>query len=151
MSLEPVYAGEMQFKRYSDTSTQGQTVTFVLPDRESMQAFVGMEGKRFQAVFVQIGDDEQPVPPTPSNYRKPSSTGPACQWLVMRCKEREFQEWVGEQGGFGHVPDEEAASEWVRNVCGVGSRRDIDGNQAAELAFSEHIRKPYLAHTRQPA
>jgi hypothetical protein len=60
MSIEPVFSGEVQFRRYSDTSTQGQQIVLQVEDRESLRPFIGLEGKRFMAVLVAIGDDEQP-------------------------------------------------------------------------------------------
>ena len=42
----PTFAGEVQFRRYSDTSTQGTQIVLALPDRESLQSFIGLEGKR---------------------------------------------------------------------------------------------------------
>lgn len=145
MSIKHTYAGEMQFRRYSDTSTQGQQVTFSLPDREAMEAFIGLEGKRFQAVFVLVGDDEQPVPPPAEKPLKEGprrTTGQICQWLVMRSQEPEFQRWL--VGG----ENEAATVERCRELCGVKSRKDIDGNPKAEALFERHIRKPWLAHSK---
>ena len=59
--MTPSFQGEVQFRRYSDTSTQGQQVVFAVEDREALEPFIGKEGKRFMAVLVEIGDDEQPV------------------------------------------------------------------------------------------
>ena len=67
MSMQTAFQGEVQFRRYSDTSTQGQQVVFAVADREALESFIGKEGKRFMAVLVEIGDDEEPVPSSVSN------------------------------------------------------------------------------------
>lgn len=149
MSTEPTFAGEVQFRRYSDTSTQGQQIVLQVEDREALRPFIGLEGKRFMAVLVAIGDDEQPIPPpTPRKQRM----GAACEWLVMRCKDREFREWLYHRFSPGPGNDtEERAAEICREVCDVEKRSQIDGNLEAEQRFEAHIRKPWMARPKQPA
>lgn len=151
--MTPTFSGEVQFVAYADSSKGGPRITLRLAEREQLENFIGMEGKRFMVALVQVGDDEQPVPPTPSTYRKPpvSSNGPACTWLVMRCKEREFQQWLVKAGDFVNEPSEGLAINIVKEWCGVQSRKDIDGNSEAMERFESLIRKPYLSHTRQTA
>lgn len=140
--MKPLYSGEVQFRRYSDTSSQGQSVTFSLASREDLEAFIGMEGKRFAAVFVQIGDDEQPVdPPEPKAESRPA-IGELGRWAAIRCTEAPFQEWVGHQLKEGGIREPEAA-QYIRQVCGVESRKEIDTNPEAFDKFHRLIRIPY--------
>ena len=150
-----LFAGEVQFRRYSDTSTQGQQIVLSLADREALQPFIGLEGKRLMAVFVLIGDDEQPEPPPAKKAEKPlkegprRKLGPICEWLVYRCKEPEFREWLTERGDFALADMNEAiAAAVVRDWCGVSSRSEIDGNADAEARFESLIRKPWAAYTK---
>jgi hypothetical protein len=151
MSIAPTFSGEVQFRRYSDTSTQGQQIVLQVEDRAALEPFIGKEGKRFMAVLVEIGDDEKPVPPPAEKPLKegPRRTqGPICRWLALRCRERAFQEWVASEIGVVEVTEEVAAIN-VRAWCGVGSRSDIDGDPKAEALFEKSIRRPWLAHTKQ--
>jgi len=90
---------------------------------------------------VRGGMDELAPPPK-------RTTGPICQWLALRCKEIDFQQWVGQQSGLGDAIGEARVAEWCREQCGVESRRDIDGSVLAEGFFDRFIRKPWLAHMR---
>lgn len=163
---KPTFAGEVQFRRYSDTSTQGTQIVLALPDRESLQSFIGLEGKRFMAVLVQIGDDEQEVPPNPLISKQSANSrlanpveshqikkdreplGDLCWRAVQWCKEPEFWAWLSlaycaEDGG---VYDESGAKSLVQIKCGIDSRKELDTNAEAARKFNQLIRGPYQKH-----
>lgn len=153
----PTFAGEVQFRRYSDTSTQGTQIVLALPDREALQSFIGLEGKRFMAVLVQIGDDEQPVAgnPVTTNAGIPASgkprqpLGDLCWRAVQWCKEPEFIAWINStthNGVMWHVKSEDDARAFVCEICGVSSRKELDTNPAARSLFNGCIRGPYHKH-----
>lgn len=151
--LPHLYAGELQFRRYTDSSTQGPQVVFGLADRDALQAFVGLEGRRVMAVLVLVGDDEQPEPPKakPLKEGPRRKLGPICEWLVMRCREPAFWQWLA---ATTMTPAETALSEdwaaWrVRELCGVESRKEIDGNADAEARFESLIRKPWARYSNR--
>lgn len=141
MNVTPTFQGEFQFRRYSDTSTQGQQVVFAVADREALESFIGKEGKRFMAVLVQIGDDEQPVPPEPKER-----LGPYCYQAVKWCADPEFQRFM-----LTHLPrprtsppsDAKWAEIAVKQICGVDSRKEIDGNEHTKRMWRERIAGPY--------
>jgi len=150
--VTPTFQGEVQFRRYSDTSTQGAQIVLGLADRDELQAFVGKEGKRFMAVLVEIGDDETPVEP-----QKPK-VGPLCSLAVQWCKSRDFLEWVrptydewmgGDGSGWGDVnPDEVGGNEaycrhFILARCDVESRKELDKSKEAADRFHNCIRRPY--------
>lgn len=138
-NIEPTFSGEVQMRRWSDSSTQGVQVTFALHDREALETLVGKEGKRFMAVLVEVGDDEQPVRPI---VRK-SPVGPLCREAVELCRNPEFQRWaVDEQ-------DEEAAKDYILDQCVVASRKDLDVDARAAQAFVHCVRIPFLRHMRE--
>lgn len=131
----PTFSGEVQFRRYSDTSTQGASIVLSLADRDELSAFIGKEGKRFMAVLVEVGDDEKPVEP---------KLGPLAYWLVLRCNEPEFWRWL--QSEFSLVEpftDSHDTAEFIKDVLGIGSRKEIDGNARNEANFHRLIRGPY--------
>lgn len=148
----PTFAGEVQFRRYSDTSTQGTQIVLALPDRESLQSFIGLEGKRFMAVLVQIGDDEQPVSsdignPTSGNMGKShiqrEPLGDLCRRAVMWCKEPEFQEWLSVTHNEGIALTEDVARWFILELCGIQSRKELDTNPEAARKFNQIIRIPF--------
>lgn len=156
MEVAPTFAGEVQFRRYSDTSTQGTQIVLALPDREALQSFIGLEGKRFMAVLVQIGDDEQPVIPdigNPTSGNKGKShiqrepLGDLCWRAVQWCKDPEFWEFLTFDPVIkGMVSDEAGAKHYVQIVCGVESRKELDANPEAARKFNQFIRGPYQKH-----
>jgi hypothetical protein len=142
--MTPTFQGEMQFRRYSDTSTQGQQVVFAVHSREELESFIGKEGKRFMAVFVEIGDDEQPV--NGKEIAKPKERehlGELCFKAVMWCNDREFQEWVGARTGTSSPMDADKAKQFILMKCEVDSRKDLDTNPEAGSKFRAYIVSPW--------
>ncbi len=149
MEVAPTFAGEVQFRRYSDTSTQGTQIVLALPDREALQSFIGLEGKRFMAVLVQIGDDEQPVPNTPKtgDFKQREPLGDLCWRAVQWCKDPEFQAWAAEKCGcVRDAMTEKVAKTFILMQCGVESRHELDTNPEAARKFHQFIRGPYQKH-----
>ena len=131
--MTPTFQGEVQFRRYSDTSTQGTQITLALADRAALESFIGKEGKRFACVLVEIGDDEQAVQPV-------AKMGPLCREAVELCRNPAFLEWSG-------CKDKEAAADFIRSACGIESRRDLDTSKAAGDCFKREIRIPFFRHS----
>lgn len=144
------YSAEVQFAGYSDSSRSGPRVTFRLAEREDLAAFIGAEGKRYMLALVEIGDDEQPVPQPKPEKAKPPRMAPLCEWAVMRCKEEAFQRWVIDvaqhryQIGFtvGMSP-EQIAADFIRQISGVASRKELDTDKYAPHRMKVLIMQPY--------
>ena len=167
MSVQTAFQGEVQFRRYSDTSTQGQQVVFAVADREALESFIGKEGKRFMAVLVQIGDDEQPVMgfPISTDIGNPTSgkqrerLGDLAWRSVQWCKEPEFADFITAKfydlhpSGLPGTPvvnpngsSEEFCKFAVQALCGIESRKELDANEDAKRLFNQLIRGPYQKH-----
>lgn len=144
MSDVPIFfSGEVQFRRYSDTSTQGQQIVFALEDREALAPFIGAEGARFQAVLVRIGDDEQPVP-----VQRKDTRGPLCREACDYCAMPEFQRWVSTR--IKGDCDEETAKHWLMRQClGIESRKELDHDADAAQLFIKCIRIPFMRWQRE--
>jgi hypothetical protein len=140
MSLTPTFQGEVQMRRWSDSSTQGVQVTFALPDAEDLEPLKGKEGKRFMAVLVQIGDDEQPV-----QQPRKDARGPLCREACDLCAMPEFALWVNKSTGC-YVGTPELAKAWICSTCAVESRKDLDTVATAREKFIAQIRAPFMRH-----
>lgn len=162
-SLTPTFQGEIQFRRYSDTSTQGQQVVFAVQDREALECFIGKEGKRFMAVLVEVGDDEQPVKSDigiPTSAKPREQLGDLCWRAVQWCKEPEFAEFLSRVFYEAYprgmsapayanddAPGREAWCKYALQVlCSIGSRKELDTNPEAARKFNQLIRGPYQKH-----
>lgn len=146
MTIKPSFSGEVQFRRYSDTSSQGQQIVLAVADREALAPFIGKEGKRFMAVFVEIGDDEQPVQ-TP----EPVRVGPLCREAVGLCQMPEFQRWAPEHTNSkqGDVFNEDACRQFILRVCQIKSRKELDTLRYASDLFRTEIRVPFMKHMKE--
>lgn len=67
----------------------------------------------------------------------------ACLWTVLRCREQDFQQFLGVDG-------EAAAARRVKELCEVGSRAELDRDAAAQARWNERIRKAYLQYQQHP-
>lgn len=145
--VKPTWSGEVQFRRYSDTSTQGAQITFGLPDRESLEAFIDKAGKRFMAVLVEIGDDELPVEP----QVKRDQRGPLCREACELCGTQDFFFWVWNE--FDVVlSSPQHAKEWMCGLLGIKSRKELDESDEAKELFIKKLRLPFMRFvtTREP-
>lgn len=149
----PTFAGEVQLRRWSESNTQGVQVTFALAESADLDKFKGLDGKRFMAVLVQIGDDEQPVdarnsgdvpkPGKSRNDREP--LGDLCWRAVQWCKDPEFISWMASLAALPSMT-EELARNHILLLCGVESRKELDTNPEAARLFNQLIRAPYQKH-----
>lgn len=145
--MTPTFSGEVQLRRWSESSTQGVQVTFALADADDLEPLKIKSGKRFMAVLVEIGDDEAPVPPSP-DVRIPTSVkepiGPLAKWLVLRCKEPEFWDFLTSEFPNGPaIHSEPDAADFVKELLGIASRKEVDTNLGAESTLHADIRHPY--------
>lgn len=65
---------------------------------------------------------------------------------AMMCQNAKFQRWVESRIGaapLGVDPSQHAA-QFVRDVCGIESRAQLDHNARAATLFHEAIRKPFV-------
>jgi len=147
----PTFAGEVQLRRWSESNTQGVQVTFALADSSDLEKFRGLDGKRFMAAFVLIGDDEKPVTGNSVSANAGKShiqrepLGDLCWRAVQWCKDPEFWDFLTKTicGPDGGVFDEIGAKYAVQAVCCVESRKELDTNPEAARKFNGRIRGPY--------
>ncbi len=80
----------------------------------------------------------------PSTERKGAALS---RTAAMMCSSAKFQRWVVSRVGAapeGVSPSQHAA-QYVRDMCGVTSRAELDHNAAAAGLFHTAIRKPFVA------
>lgn len=143
MSIKPTFQGEVQLRRWSNSSTQGVQITFALSDTEDLKPMVGKEGKRFMAVLVEIGDDEKPVTQAAEQWR---SLGSLCKEAVTLCENEPFQAFA-RASGWGE------AKPFLMHYCGIESRKDLDVATGAAERFGALRREfqAWLRKQREPA
>jgi len=113
--------------------------------RADALALFGMPGTPFALAALKTGyaaADEQPATP------KKDTRGPLCREACDYCDMREFQEWVA-QIGSNTVATADCAKEYIRQVCGVQSRKELDVNPGAAELFKAFIRIAFMRWQRE--
>jgi hypothetical protein len=156
MSIPTLFAGEVQFCGYSDSHTQGPIVKFRLTDSDELAAFRAMTvakgnqaGQRLMLAVALIGDGEEPEAPPEPTTRHPVAAedgrmkpGPLCMEAILLCQNPRFREWCA-------VDTEPQAREYLLEVCGIDSRKELDTDRMAADRFVSRIRLPFMAWMRK--
>jgi hypothetical protein len=123
--------------------------------RSVAQVIIELPIERAEAFLKAFGvpqpGAEKPVALALLNTEQPKAEKPKQSWSSMSraqqagilAADKRFQQWL-------EVPDEESAAEYIRSVCGVTSRRLIDGNLCAEDEFKQ-LMTTYRTATGQQA
>ncbi len=95
------------------------------PSEVPPDIFTSLVGTRYQVVFVEIGDNEEPVvPPEKAEANKAVSVAGAL------CRNSRFQAWIG-------AHSEEGAAVAMRRSLGIDSRTELASNVAARKRLSD--------------
>ncbi len=130
---------EVILLRWGDSSAQGRTVTFLLPEDAGEHPFKGERngktGQRYAMALAKIGDDEAKADAVFGSDGYVEGSAPEKtdeQRAVIRaallCKEPAFRKWCG-------VTSEQGAITYMRNDCGVASRGEFATNPEALEKF----------------
>lgn len=127
----PFWSGETLLLGWGETSTRGRTVTLLLPEDDEQHPFRDLavkqgkrSGQRMMAVFVLLGDDEQPVEPRLS------------QRAAALCRDPGFWSWATDVSGiWDRIASEEAAKRFMYEQLGIDSRSKLDTDDRAASLF----------------
>jgi hypothetical protein len=152
--MTPTFSGEIQLAGWSESHTGGCKVTFWLQSTEDLEPFRALTvrkgntaGHRFIAALVEIGDDEQPVQPIPSNsteLEKPKG-GALAKLAGMWCNDPEFWAWL-ETDLDNACHSATGAAACLYAICGIESHAELDNDHVAAEKFHRLIRWPYQKH-----
>lgn len=138
--MDHLYSGETLFLNATWSGTQGAKLILALPSREDLAAFDCIRrGSRLACVLVPINDDE-----TAGRVEKPLSVQAA-----LLCRQPGFWEYVERRCGYvlDNSPDrEQAAVNFLRRVCGVTSRAELDTDTQAAARFTLLQQQVKAAH-----
>ena len=96
-----------------------------IPD-ELMRDFVGT---RYVIVAARLNDDETPV--IVSN--RVTRAG-------MLCRDVRFWKWLN-AGDYESNHDEQSATSWLHDRCGIDSRTELNGNKIAQIKFDKIVKE----------
>ena len=153
-SGEVVYGGETMLLGWTD-GPGGSMVSFILNDDDLSHPFItvaykrasrGSAGTRLMAALAEIGDDEVVV----NQAKKAAVEEPQhkhheqrlSNFAAILSKDARFHDWLRE-----HVRDcdwnEKAADDWIKGVCKIESKRELDTPGEACDRFHLLIRRPF--------
>lgn len=161
VEMNPAIQCEFQVMNWGESATSGAWVKFWL-NPEDLDAFRAIQcrsgknaGQRFMGALVEIGDDEQPIAyqnattasqqaetvavntVTSPAEEKPKG-GDLARLAGMLCANPKFVEWAQVENG-------DRAAEYIRAICRIESRAQLDHDNRAANVFHHHIRLPFLA------
>lgn len=128
-------AMEIECKKDSLRQNQDGTWKLVLtvaPDGLPDAVMKAAPGTRYVAVFVEVGDNEEPVkrpPAAPEKAKVPFKDKPLSAQAGIRCADPMFMQYLNHLG-YKNQNAEQAAGV-VRLICGVDSRKEFDTRGSA--------------------
>lgn len=113
-----------------------------VPGNEVWVAIARLKTAAEPVAQIEHANDEEPNRPP----------RPLSQVAAFLCTVQAFKRYIFEKAatGWDHVPNTEEAADWLRSVCQVQSRRELDSNVAAARRFRE-IRSGYDVWLRDVA
>lgn len=102
-------------------------------------------GRRYAAVFVEIADDESAATDRTAKVgrqRSPSNIA------AILARDEDFQKWARDQfadagSAHGGEPSEALATRFIKTMCDIDSRAELDTNPEALVAFQTRVEIPY--------
>ena len=156
------FQGEMMLCGGGNPLGQGMWVKFWLDEDANSHPFAGCAGRHgsepgdmFEAAFVELDDDDRPINQEKRDrvekHGPKRRQGSLCRWAAARSHDKLFLQYLSENI---QLPDGKCRSvtwweskdhvaRWIRWVCQIESRADLDINQKAAELFHERIRRPY--------
>ena len=145
--LKPYFATivEAQLKDYGESANAGCWVSFRVPMPEDLEPFRGQDrsgrnarsGKRYTLMLIELTDQDEVVRQEPGPRKLSSIAG-------IMCENQEFRAWLQAEHGEA-MPTSEDAAVYLRAMCGIQSRAELDSNTHAAGVFREILRD-YDAH-----
>ena len=138
---------------------QGQWVKFWLDDESSNHPFAGYRGRGkdkpgdiFGAAFVEVADDDEPVDQEKrarlehGTRRKQHLS----QFAALLSTNQNFLQYLTEKAEVEGIlrpaqwwEADDHVARWIRWVCQISSRSELDTNEKAARIFHEKVRKPF--------
>lgn len=108
---------------------------------------------RVWLTLVQVDTDEKPIDQVKAEamaavelpQAEPVKGGPNSKHVAQLVADLQFQQFLAAYLGSITPFDRESADEWVKDVCGVESKKEFDHRPSAWDTFRERVRRPFLA------
>jgi hypothetical protein len=158
----PFFKGEMMLAGGGQPLGQGMWVKFWLDDESDHHPFAGCAGRKgvqpgdlFGVVMVELDDDDVVIDQAKRRRVEGKSGGALARFAALLCSNQLFLQYLSEKMPVGLDPShpvsrsaewwgtEDRAARWIRWMCSIESRAELDNNAKAAEMFHERIRRPY--------
>lgn len=82
-----------------------------------------------------------------SKYPEEPKGGELARLAGIWCRNPDFQTWLSKKHP-GSKFNEGDAADWVKKICNVNSRAELDSNPNAAWAFQRQIRQPFMEYMK---
>jgi hypothetical protein len=163
----PWWRGETMLAGGGNPLQAGMWVKFWFPDDDLDHPFSGCMARKkdepgdlFDVVFVEIDDDESVIDEKErANAEKGQREQRLAQYAALLGTNELFLQWLSETV---LMPDnktrekewwraEDHIARWIRWICQIESRAELDRNAEAAQRFHDRVREPYRkwSHTKE--
>lgn len=140
--MSAIPAASVSLKTMADGTLR---MTFDIEPTQAKDAFslFAAPGTPVAIAALQVGYAAKSDTKIPVSEKEP--IGPLCKWLVVRCGEPEFWAWLNAEGAPSAdlITNEAEASEVVKFLLCIDSRKEIDSKPEVEAHFHRAIRQPF--------
>jgi len=155
------FSGELMLAGGGQPLGQGMWVKFWLDEEETEHPFAGCMGRKgdqpgdlFAVVMVELDDDDQAIDQKKRarlENQKHKGAG-LSRYAALLCHHDLFLQYLSEKVTFGKPAvartaewwgEKDHAARWMRWVCTIESRAELDHNPQASQIFHARIRRPY--------
>lgn len=160
---EPYYVGEVMLAGGGNPLQSGMWVKFWFDDDSTQHPFDGCTprsadspGDLFDAAFVEIDSDDSLIDEAKRERAERFAQGvqshTLARYAAMLGTNELFLQWMSETVTFDQGQStrtvewwktDDHVARWIRWVCKVESRSDLDRNHEAAQLFHQKIREPY--------
>lgn len=161
---------DLRFLRWTVSSANGAVITFEMTDYDEWRGMrdgpaidAGYEDhqiNKVEVMFIELDEEGKPVNVEQkaklekmAAKRKWPKGGPQSKRAARLCQDEEFVRWVlvrqskaGNPPPCNNPPPSEIA-EWMRGMCDIDTRAQLDHDEAALIRFEENVMKPFLRYT----
>lgn len=141
---------ELWFAGANWAHQDGASVKFSLTstDLETFRNMIdfGMEGEppEYWLTLVQVDEDEKPIDQKKADRLEAGlKGGPKSKRVAMLTQQKDFQAYVSYRTNV-KIETTEAADQWLKEQCGVESKREFDHNPDAWSMFEARVMSPFI-------
>lgn len=143
------YNDEVMLKGWSDGTTGWKLTLWIHANEAGLHPFMdSQKGSTYGLVMVELDDDQEPINQvrreiveSSAKYKRKT----LANYAAILCERPEFLRFLTEKEVLCTTERDQSlrAADWVRNICGISSRRELDTNNSAARLFHKNVREPY--------